>query len=463
MATKAKSAPAKSNVAKKSSLVSSKNFNAKLVAIFVGVLVVALGFLYVFLSRASAQKEYIYYPPAEYSNDLLVSDPVTGSVAKMITLPKYKAQTSCPPSTDGTPRTTGYRYVVNLKSLNLAFAIPQGCHSSALTDEVTVVSINTQSHTLTTNNYTFNLKGSQLHAYVNEQKKLLYLFAPNDSSKMLVIDGATSKLLREISVAQPSAYASGFVVSNDGTKLYALYGQNSNSSYPTYNNIVAYDAVTGVQLSAGKFNASGLQYQTYAESFSLVTKDPSSSILYGVGSVVQTNGNSQTSQLVAIDTTNYANSKAYDLPGGYTSITDIEFAQGKVYMVAHKVQYDWSAPKLLMWNPATKAFATTVPGSTLPANSTMLQISQDPTRMYLTSYGTVRQYIFDTGELLNSGVTYGAVVLGEPISTTTPVATPTTTVKPPQTVAPTASIVPPTASPSTSTDPVPNPASKTKQ
>lgn len=439
----------KTNVSNTSKLQQKFTFNPKIVIALVILLVATLGFIYIFFSKASSLKEYVYYAgytTANNKNSVEVWDPTTKSMVKSIDLPAYASQTGCT-----TNRPYWYDHVLELRSANRAFAIPSGC-GGLQAENLLVPSIDTTTHTYTGKSLALTTKSGLLDVASNEVKKQYYIHDYNGGT-VTVVDGLTNTVVKTLNVNDVAGvFAQGIVVSGDGQWLVILYGgdgRGSGADPNTYKNVVIYDTATYTNKRSLKANASGFAFKNRSHSHNAASVAGSPDI-YAIGRVDDANGNVAKLQLIkiAIQPTSIFAAVGQDLPTTNLQFDDIASIQpGYIHIMSMK-GYDPNVnkayPLLLKYNVSTKQFET-APGANIDTiQSGEMFASQDPSVAIITTYNTLSTYNFSTGAVNSYIPRQGTPILGGVIAT--PTATPTT-------IPPTTST---TASPTVTATPTPS-------
>ncbi len=435
----------KTNVSSASRLQQKVKFNPKLVLALSILLIATLGFIYIFFSKASALKEYVYYAgytTANNKNSVEVWDPTTKSMVKSIDLPAYPSQNGCT-----TNRPYWYDHVLELRSANRAFVIPSGC-GGLQSESLLVPSIDTTTHTYTGKSLALTTKSGMLDVVSNEIKKQYYVHDYNGGT-VTVVDGLTNAVVKTLNVNDVAGvFAEGIVVSGDGQWLVILYGNDERGSGadPTaYKNVVIYDTATYTNKRSLKANASGFAFKNRSHTHNAVSVAGSQDI-YAVGRVDDTNGNVTKLQLIkiTIQPTSIFAAVGQDLPTTNLQFDDVASIQpGYIHIMSMK-GYDPNVnkayPLLLKYNVSTKQFET-APGANIDTiQSGEMFASQDPSVAIITTYNTLSTYNFSTGAVNSYIPRQGTPVLGSVIPTTpSPTATATVSSSPSTSTTPTAS------------------------
>lgn len=448
MATKTTSAT-KSNTAK-SKISQKTSFNPKQLIVLMIAIVALIGFVFIFLTRAGTQKEYVYYAgytTANAKNSVEVWDPTTNALVKAINLPAYPAQTNCasnPPY--------WYDSVVELRSANRAFVLPTGC-SGSTNKSVLLPSIDTATHTYTGKALSLTFNGL-LDVVPNEVKKQIYVF-DQTSQTVVAVDGVANTALKTLNIAMTGGgvFPVGIAVSGDGASLVVLYGSDLRSAPnpATYKNVVVYDTTTFAEKGRFKANEAGFAFRnrTHSRIGASVSGKP---VVYAVAQASSTAGSTNNPtklQLATINTANYT-AAIVDLPTTNPQFDDIAQIQKDYIHIMTMKGYDPatqnSSPLLLKYNVLTSKFESAPGASINTQQSGVMYSSTDPLVGIITTFNTLSTYNFSTGVVAPYVQRSGTPILGGVISSTTTTVTPppTTTVTPTPTTTTTTVAPPPT-------------------
>lgn len=437
MATKTTTAT-KSNTAK-SKISRKASFNPKQLIVLMIAVVALVGFIFIFLSRAGTQNEYVYYAGytnANSKNSVEVWDPTTKSLAKSIDLPFYPAQVNCASSPS-----YWYDHVVELRSANRAFVLPSGCTGDS-TSGVLMPSIDTTNHTYTGKALSLTHSGA-LDAVANETKKHIYVYDTN-AQTLIAVDGVTNTAIKTLNIAMSGGgvFPVGAAVSGDGASLVVLYGSDlrSTPNPATYKNVVVFDTTTFAEKGRFKANESGFAFRTRSHSRSGAAVS-GKAVVYAVAQASPATGSTNPTklQLATINTANFT-ATIVDLPTTNPKFEDIAQIQKDNIHIMTSKGYDPatqnSSPLLLKYNVLTLKFEP-APGASIAApQSGMMYSSVDPMAGIIDTYSSLSTYNFSTGAVAPYVPRSGTPILGGVITAPTTVTPPTTTVSPTTTVQP---------------------------